>query len=513
MRKITLLLIALCLGGASALAQGYTDSDKTLADSEFNLRNNFWFSTNNAASLSIRPADVLGDLSLSYQHEGGGLHVQQDPQSLNDVTVHTSGFGKVGEFSLWGDFSFQNRFEQGVRHNSIRYEIEEDMPYYFVDTFSSGWNKQAYLMSMKVASPVCWDRVSFGLEAIYNSKVGGKQKDPRCETYKYDVSVYPSAAILLGKSTVGVYGFYTHGFERSTPSTENYRKSQRVFITRGLGEGKIGKVGDNDGLKTYYYKKDEFGGGLQYNFTAPGADIFAEAVFSHTEDGAFQQPKLPEPMGRIERNTVSADLQGLFGKARAHKVSLGGVMKLTSGIEPLLNLNTTSFEQNWDVVAENPMSSFTRIMGYAGYEYAAGRRNGHFDWSAGLDALFSMRDYSYLSPADQFNEMGALFAANGAKQLVFGRSALLLKAEGGYHLSLGGQYIYAGGDKTADVADLYRKDIAILTSNYLMAGGRVNYSIKAKKVQYNFDLSARYLNALGAGLDRLSAQFTAGILF
>ena len=88
-----------------------------------------------------------------------------------------------------------------------------------------------------------------------------------------------------------------------------------------------------------------------------------------------------------------------------------------------------------------------------------------------------------------------------------------VKAEGGYHLSLGGQYTFAGGDKTSDVADLFRKDIAILTSNYLMAGGRVNYSIKAKKVQYNFDLSAHYLNALGAGLDRLSAQFTAGILF
>ena len=349
MRKITLLFVALCLGGTAALAQGYTDSDKTLADSELNLRNNFWFSTNNAAALSIRPADVLGDLSLSYMHEGGGLHLQQDPQSLNDVTVHTSGFGKVGDFSLWGDFSFQNRFEQGVRHNSIRYEIEEDMPYYFVDTFASGWNKQAYLMSMKVASPVYWDRVSFGLEAIYNSRVGGKQKDPRCETYKYDVSVYPSAAVILGKSTVGLFGFYTHGFERSEPGVENYRKSQRVYITRGLGEGKIGKVGDNDGLKTYYYKKDEFGGGLQYNFTSPGADLFAEAVCSVTGDGAFQQPKLPEPMGRIERTTVSGDLQGLFGRSRAHRVSLGGVMKMTTGFEPLLNLNTTSSEQNWEL--------------------------------------------------------------------------------------------------------------------------------------------------------------------
>jgi len=507
------MIIALCLGGLSARAQGYTDSDRTIADSEFSLRNNFWFKTDNAASLSIRPADVLGDLSLGYQHGSGSLHVQQDPQSLHDVTVHTSGFGKVGEFSLWGDFSFQNRFEQGVRHNSIRYEIEEDMPYYIVDTFSSGWTKQAYLMSMKVASPVCWDRVSFGLEAIYNSMVGGKQKDPRCATYKYDVSIYPSAAIILGRSTLGVFGFYRHGFERSIPTNENYRKTQKVYITFGLGEGIIGKVGDNDGIKTFYYSTDEFGGGLEYELAASGAEIFAELVYKRTAEGAFQQPALPKPMGRIERNAVSADLQGLFGEDRAHKLSLAGTMALTTGYVPLLTLNTTAFEQNWDVVAENPMTSFMRIKAKAGYEYASGRRNGHFDWSAGAGADFSMRDYSYVSPADLFNEMGVLFSANGAKQFVLGRSAVLLRAEGGYHQSLGGQYVFAGGDKTAAVADMYYKDIAILTGNYIMAGGRVNYSIKAKKVQYDFDLSARYLRATGSGLDRIFAQFTAGILF
>ena len=99
MKKITLILTALCAGAICAGAQ-------SIADNEYRLRNNFWFGTDNASALAERYRGIRNDLSLSYDYENGDYHLQQNPASLNDISLSTSGVGKVGGFVLWGGFSF-----------------------------------------------------------------------------------------------------------------------------------------------------------------------------------------------------------------------------------------------------------------------------------------------------------------------------------------------------------------------------------------------------------------------
>lgn len=504
MKRFTLIIAVLGLGAISAGAQN-------LADSESNIRNSFWFGSNNAAAMSVRPVDFAKDLKLNYNSESGGLHLQQNPESLNDVSLHTRGDAKVGGFTVQGEFTFQNRFEKGTQYNAIRYEIDEAMPYYVADTCASGWNKQAYLMSVKLASPQYWDLLTFGVKLDYNARVGAKQKDPRCATYKHDVAIIPSATLSFGKNIIGLYGSYTNGFERSVPTNENYRKDQMVFITTGLGEGKVAMVGGNDGLGTIYYRKHIIGAGLEYNHTGDNADLFAELTYANTMEAGFEKPGMPKPMGRINRNTIGAEFGGLFGSSRSHKAELGATVGLTDGTEMILKRDDTPGNPHWEVLAENLMSSFTRIEAHAGYDYMSRKDDGHYDWSVGGNAEFSMRNYSYLIPANSFNATGILMTANGGKQFVKGNSAVLLKAEAGYNLSLGGEYIYSGGTKTALIQKLYVKDIAILNSNYILFGGRASYSINTGRFCYNFDLSARYLKAADCG--RLIANLSAGILF
>lgn len=505
MKRITSILIALLIGISNIDAQ-------SIADNEYKLRNYFWFGTDNASSLSQTPIDIMGNLSLIYNYENGGLHLQQNPQSLNNASLQTSGIGKVGGWTLWGDFSFTNKFEKGTRYNTINYEIEEDMPYFVADTFASGWNKQAYIMSMKIASPIVWDRVSFGLRVDYDTKVGAKQKDPRCETYKRNFALFPSATISLGAHTLGLYAEYESEFERTEPDLENYRKTQKVYISNGLGEGLVAKVGDNDGIKTFLFNGLTFGGGLQYGYKGTSAEIFSELCFEHFSKTSTQNPKLPKPMGQIARNRISADIKGAFGSKRNHLAKLGAIINITRGNEYILKLNKTEYEQNWDIIAINPMSNFTRMNIHAGYDYQQ-TRSGRFDWAVGVDADFSSRDYSYISPADYFGANNILCTAHGDKQFTSGAHSFLLGLEGGYNLSLGAQYTYTGSEKTLPLQQLYHEDAAILASDYYNAGVRLVYGYKARAISYNIDLGAKYLRSTTLPLDRIVATVTASLTF
>lgn len=502
---VMFLVMSLFAGMDNAGAQ-------SIADNEYKLKNYFWYSTNNAAALSMTAIDIDGRLELSYNFENGEFHSPQTPEGVNDISLHTDGLAKVGGFVVWGDFKFQNRFEKGSMYNVLNYEIEEDIPFFVADTFACAWNKQAYLMSFKIASPVLWDRVGFGLKLDYDAKVGAKQKDPRGETYDRYVRIYPSIGINLGNQILGVYATYINELERTKPTNENYRKTQMVFISNGLGNGLVGKVGGNDGLQIFLLNANTYGGGLQYELVNPALDFYGELSFLQTSKKSVQNPELPKPMGRIVRNQINADFKAAFGENRNHLAHLGGEVKLTQGIEYLLKLNTTAFQQSWDVLGENNMSNFNKIYANAGYDYQV-VKSGRFDWSAGVDGDFTMRDYSYLAPANSFSSTNVDLGIHGAKQFVKNANSVLLSLDAGYGLSLGSDFIYLGQAKTAALAELYRKEAALLSDDNIKGGVRVAYGYQGRALHYNLDLKASYVRALSLSVDKIVASLTASITF
>ena len=169
MKRITLIALLSGLGIIAAQAGNNTaekDSSPSYKISnevlkETNFRNAPWMESNNTAGLAFRPFEMYKDLNINYENNAGEFRKQQEAAKRNNVTLNTSGSTYIGKFLVWGRFSFRNIFDKGCNMNALMYEIDEDMPYYPIDTTkNSGWQKQEYDLQAKLASPVLWDRVS-----------------------------------------------------------------------------------------------------------------------------------------------------------------------------------------------------------------------------------------------------------------------------------------------------------------------------------------------------------------
>ena len=128
MKKITLTAISwflpvLWAGTVCAARTGAAPVGEKIVNRamlQTNYRNTLWFTTGNAAGLAFAPLAAYNDLDLSYSGNFGEFSMAQDAVTSHNVRLATSGALSLGGFSLWGDFSFTNIFDKGVRYNSIR---------------------------------------------------------------------------------------------------------------------------------------------------------------------------------------------------------------------------------------------------------------------------------------------------------------------------------------------------------------------------------------------------------
>nr|MCR5003330.1 hypothetical protein [Bacteroidales bacterium] len=347
MKRFTLAILSLCLGVASAQAQAIYSP----ALSETNFRNNLWFNSENAAAMAFRPLEKYSDLDLSFKTDEGEFRRQTEANSSNDIGIHTSGNSKIGQFNIWGEFSFNNIFERDLAYNASLFEIPEDFPFFLADTVSSRWNKQVYGMRTKISSPVLWDKVSFGAEIGYETKVGAKQRDPRTTTYKYAVDVTPSAIWKISDShALGINGYFLKSFERSEPTNVDGRYNQKVYLCRGLGMATTGTVGGNNGLGVFYYKGLDYGAGLQYNYTS-GIDILAEVTYKNRKMDVYEQPTLPKRRGTTKGSVIDGHIQMLFGENNSDKVDAKVHYRTTGGYEQEQTYVQELRNQHWLTIA------------------------------------------------------------------------------------------------------------------------------------------------------------------
>ena len=513
MKKITLMAImSLSLGLCGAKAQGISNP----VQSENNFRNTLWFNTENVAGLAFRPLAQYNGLGLAYKGESGDWHTLQQPSSSKEATASTSGATSLGKFRLWGDFAFRNIFTEGSKFNAILYEIGNDMPYYVADTASSGWRKQEYDMSAKIASPVLWNSVSFGMSLRYISRVGAKQKDPRTETYNYSIEAVPSAVWKLSdRQSIGINAYLDHTYERSEPSNRNNYREPMVFLTKGLGQAQVGKVGGNDGIKKYYYKGWLYGAGLQYGYEGD-SQILTEMRYVRKTVDVLQNPVVPKSMGSTAQNALYGSMQMLFGNNKSNKVSVEGSFKATDGNEQLQKLISDAHNQHWETVSTSNMSKYLNAYATAGYDHQTGAGdNAGYDWNYGGNLTYSMEDDEYYIPETTFGWSSAAVEAYGAKFFKFKTSNLLARLCTGYSHSLSGSYDYTADTNTALLQAMYKEDIVYHTDDFIKMAGRLAYTLNSKKVNYVFDLSAdcRFTVGSGKARSRHCGYLSFGIIF
>lgn len=515
MKKITIIVLFLCLGFTIALAGDKTSPKvANIVSLENNFRNTAWYNTNNRAGLAFSPLDIYHVLDLRYDMGLGQFRSPEKASEHHNISLNTSGSAMLGKFMICGDFSFRNNFENKANYNTLLYEIEEDMPYYISDPNVSNWIKQEYDLGASLTSPAVANIISFGLQLHYLTKVGAKQKDPRSETYRYNIEVIPSIVVALGKNHyIGINGLFDNNFERSVPSLNNYMESPKIIYNKGLGEGVIGKVGGNDGLKTVFYKGMKYGGGLQYSYERQ-TTILLDVNYTFRIIDGFEHPSLPKRLGTTKSSDISGSLQILFGKQKSDKFTLTGLYSSTSGIEHVQSLNQEAFNQRWEVLASNTMSTYKRLFAELSYDHLFGNeRERGYDWITGAEVSFADRNFQYNVPLTTFTATSAKFDVNAGKQFKFKKSGLLLALNCGYNLNLGGNYKYGGNKTESWQVEYYQKKNQYLTTDFLEAGARIAYSIKIRKVDLFLNMQADWLKPFTVKDDWITCSASFGIVF
>ncbi len=508
MNKIVPIVIALCLGGYSALAQGvYTPVELGQMEDR-----SLWTSSDNAAAFSFDPLPYFGTVGVTASRLDGGYRPAQQASASTSVAAGASGNATVGRINLIGDFAFRNIFDSGCNYNTNLYEVADDMPYYILDSNPSRWIRQEYEMQVKASAPLS-DNLSAGMIVHYTDKVGAKQKDPRCETYVMDIDLRPSFAFRFGGNhVIGLSGLFIYDYERAYPSNNNYRIDQKTVCTLGLGEVNNSYVGGNNGLKEYYYNKYLYGGALQYAFEGDlTVRTQIKAVTGSTE--VQHKKSLPESKGRTETMRLDASALVLWGEKHDNRLDISALYRTTDGIEKVQQLDKTAFNQKWVTIAQNMMSSYNRLEASVGYDHLFGLDELSYNWSVGALAGISMEDDTYSIPSSTYNWTRLEAEAFGAHNFKFKAGSLFIRAGAGYGKSLGGEYVYGGSKTDSQAINLYKEDIEFYTSDNAKAELSAIWSLRHRKASFNLGLDAVCKKSLTSGGARIAAGLSFDVFF
>lgn len=508
-------LLCLCLGAEAQENLLHFDP----ASRETVLGSALWLNSTNSAGMSLDSLFSMSDLSLKASYADGGLKSVWSGESETDVKVSTSGITRLHGLTLYGDFSYNYIAQKNASYNCILYEPSYDQPFYVADFVDADWKKQAYDMGFRLASPLFFGgRAAFGLEARYKDLVGAKQRDPRTETFRYDISVAPSAVFTFGRGTLGLKLSYLHSFERSKPSTENYLVDPKVAIMRGLGFYTLGTANPNSGIDIFYYKTNRYGADMQYALHAPSADVIFDAGASFGKTTVSENVTVPRMRGRTEKLSADLSITANLGAARNHRIRMDASYGNTSGIEYNQKFDNTPGAFKWVTLSEQTMSAYNILNADASYTWYKGLEGeGGYDFKLGADAVLFYMTQDYYVPASSFNAFNAVLSAFGGWNIALGeRSTLLPDFKVGYRYSPSGEYIY-GGSTNKDsqiVTDMYPSELAFLTSDCLKGEAGVTWALKMKAAStLAFSLRGGYDYSFSMSHYRLAVSLGASLLF
>lgn len=502
------LISVMALGIAlSAAAQGSTTDYP--ARVELVKVQSAWFHSANAAGLSIDPLARYNDLSFGYSLGRGDFRLQPEGNT-NSLDIATSGATSLGRGQVWGSFNYRNLSAKDTRFNTMTLNLEDDLPFIVSDANVSPWKKQRYDMSMKAATPLLGDLAALGISANYFTESGAKQVDPRCTDYEYGITAEPSVVFQFGGHTLGLTGTYRNGGVREVPVNSNSQQDQVAYILRGLGNYTDAVVGSLSGISTFYYKRNLYGGALQYGFGGRGLKLLAEGGYSYQLVDAFQTPTKPQRMG----STIQ---QKIFGKAQVlaesetvlSKVTVEGFHRTTDGVEFLQELGV-----EWQTIDKNIRSHYDLWHLALGYDFFRKGEVG-YSWMAGVRGAYDEHNDKYILPASEMtykNVTGEIYAK---KNWLIGDVTVLAGLHGAFRKNLGAVYQYGGAEPTSVIIlEFYHKDFEYKTAPCWKGGASVNvaFPIGGRTAMF-CQLEGDYLKPLYLESKRLFATLTVGFTF
>jgi hypothetical protein len=483
---------------------------------EVNRAQALWFHSSNTAGMALTPLRNYNILSAQYATAAGDYKRPQEGSRNRSTGFNTNGALHLGKFFLWGDFTFSDNHVTGATYNTNRYDPAADMPYYVADANKSGWKRQYYDMALKAAMPVWKERLMAGVELHYTAKRAAKQLDPRSTVHGYGVTLKPSAAMKITDSQhAGVSLWYQNTFDRNSFTNSLTYHSEPVYIMKGLGEYSPDVVGGSGGIGVFYYPANQYGAGLQYGFAGNDKALLLDVTCATEKTEALEAPSKPRRRGTADNTAIAGKLQLIRHGNTTHKITAEAAHSATDGIEYVQEYDSRYEVNKWITIAEYVKSNYRQLRASLAYDLFAGSRY-DYSWKAGLKTLYSRRQDKYLAPRSVFDAQNSYTELSAAKNFALGASSkILLGVQFGYNLNLGGEYLY-GGPEAASllVTDFYAKDLAYLTTDYVKAGGSINWSYLLKnKSSFNLALDGQWMKPASGVSGRLSVAAAAAYIF
>lgn len=487
-----------------------------VANIELTKSKSLWFNTNNAAGLTITPLDNFSEVSVGYGLNNGDFKMAQSGKNESTLKFNTNGALNLGGIMLWGNFNYDNNTSKESCYNTGLYNPFRDMPYYIADPVISKWKRQSYDLNLKAASPILWNFMGFGCEVDYTSKTAAKQNDPRSTNYYYTIQVRPGLLFKVNdKHFFGINALYENLYERSRPENSNEQIDQPVFIMRGLGNYTADVLGGIGGIGTTYYKGNILGGAFQYNYKG-ALNALLNIKYNYKVEDAFMSPSKPQRLGSTKQNVFEGNLQLMIDGNYTHKLTLNYYDKSTDGVEYIQVIDNSYDVQQWVTVAKYVRSKYSLQVASLKYDFFAGNDRG-YSWRAGVNGEYSNKSDEYYLPNSTLTAENIFANIFAKKNFILGsKNALLFGLNIGYSKNIDGEYVYGGANASSQlVTEMFKNDIAFLTSDYLRLGGELNFSfLVAKKMSMFLSAKCQYLNPSSDEFDsRINANFSIGLTF
>ena len=474
------ILLALC--GLTGQAAAQDRALNTPAARQLFKEQNLWAASANAAGTAFDTLRNYSNLEIKYDRLFGDFRRPQTGKTVSDLNVYAEGFVNLKNAYVWGEFKFTHENTSDVQYNASVTNPYRGNPYYVVDEYASKWRNQFYHLKFRAATPVVWNRVTFGIEGTYQSSLAAKQRDPRCDTRFFNLELVPGVTYVLGRHhCVGANLIYASIKEESSMELDVAQNDQTYYELYGLGTAIKGFGGG----RTTNYFGNQWGWAAQYNFNRAGWNLLAEANWTRHVENEEISFTTPRKDGLVDNRNLTLGLH-LIKHANnfTHNGQIRYGYRKINGIQYLSQRDTGKEQAGWIVMHRDVRSTYRTTLLEAAYSLIRNRGN-EYSWRADVSATYTYLDDEYILPQSLKNSKNMYLQLHLKKNIMIGdkyNNRLLLDVTGGWKNAMSGKYVYGGPHADyITVTAMETQDENYLLSDAWNVGGSVVYSQRVKR--------------------------------
>lgn len=440
-----------------------------------------WFHSSNAAGAVFEDSRNYSDLQIGYNVTDGNFHRPQQGNKNKTLNVDTEGFLKLKGAYVWGSFAFKQENTHDAGYNASITDPFRGMPYYVADSLLSNWRNQYYDMKFRVATPLYWGKVAFGIEGTYQASLAAKQRDPRVDTRFYTLQLVPGVTYqITPQHRVGANVTYASIKEDSQMENINASLSQTYYELYGLG---VAVKGIGSGRTTNYHG-NRVGAGVQYNYRSSDVDLLFEGNYAKKVENVDVSYSTPKRDAAVNDQRWRAALSMYkTGNEHSHFAKVAYLYQDIKGIQYLNQRDNSLAQQGWLELYHSIRSTYDTQQASADYSFIRNRGD-EYDWKIDVAARYTKQTDKYILPYSEKVSENLFIEVAGKKNFVVGKTLnkrLLAVIRAGYNNNLSGHYLYGGSHADyVTVTGLEQSDINYLTSDFYKLGVSVAYSQQIK---------------------------------